>query len=388
MKVFYVDIKKIKGNPYQTRLIIQKEPLQTLISSIRERGLFNPITLLESDDGYIVVHGHRRLEAFKKLRRKTIPAFVKPRSQKDSLITDLIHENLLREDLSVQEKALSIKLLLSQIKNLDDVDSMLSCIHAVHMYKGRGPTEFRRKATKHNDDDMFMCMKLLKTIGMSENNAISYLTLLKLPIEIQKRVVFNITAKDEKSSKYISIRTANLLARVKDSEFQKTLLERALGGTTARHIEGLVNNHIDKVNKGEWKGFVNDKSRVNHKLLNEDCILELAMKCENLSKKINSFKLSRIHPLSETMDQMVFESSAKQLQKELRLLSECLDRIFKNKGWKCVIEKNKVFELQIHQQKEKKTCRGSIPIKMLRDLNIKPGDFIQAKVLGVKNNEN
>ncbi|GAG16393.1 unnamed protein product, partial [marine sediment metagenome] len=68
MKVEEIDVKKITGNPYQTRLFMEVEPLKILAKSIRERGLFNPITLLKkSDKEYIIVHGHRRLEAFKRL---------------------------------------------------------------------------------------------------------------------------------------------------------------------------------------------------------------------------------------------------------------------------------------------------------------------------------
>jgi len=115
-KIEDVSISKIESNPYQTRERIEKEGLLILAKSIREIGLFNPITLLKKNGGYVVINGHRRLSAFKKLRRKTIPAFVKNRYRDRELIIDLIHENLIREDLNPIEKANSIRLLLSTIK--------------------------------------------------------------------------------------------------------------------------------------------------------------------------------------------------------------------------------------------------------------------------------
>ena len=397
MKVEEIEIKKITGNPYQTRIIIEEEPLKILAKSIRERGLFNPITILEKNKKeYIVVHGHRRLEAYKKLKRKTIPAFVKPKSKESSLITDLIHENLVREDLSVQEKALSIKLLFSQIKNIkDDLDQIISCISGGKLYNQRGNRDEKRarKKTKWNDNDMFMAMKLLKTIGMSENNAISYLTILKLPRQIQERVRFNVhNDQGESSSTRISIRMACSLARVDDEKYRDYLLKRALEGASARHIDALVNNYKIKVLKGEWKGFVR---RFNNakiiKDLDESLFLELSDKCNHLARRINSFKATKLSALGETMEKEVFFAAATGLRKEMRNLENQLREILKDKGYVNIekVKFNEIFEMRIRESKGKKNVRGTIPRKMLRriglgDTNLKAGEFVQMKIVGIR----
>ncbi len=388
MKVEDIEIKKIKGNPYQTRIHIEKEPLKLLTKSILQRGLFNPITILEENPGeYLVVHGHRRLEAYKNLKWKTIPAFVKPRSEKDSLITDLIHENLMREDLIVQEKALCLKLLLSQIKNIkNNIEEMIYCINGVHMYKERGMPKHRRVKTKHTDDDVFECMGLLKTVGMSENNAVSYLRVLQLPTHIQGKVAFNVSAKEKRSSRYISIRTAVVIARVKDRDLQEYLFRRALEGVSARYLDVLVNHYIEKSDKGEWEGFTKPNSRISRKLMSNERMIELSEGCQKLATKINSWKLTRLIPLSDTMDQEVFMASALGLKKDLDLLSKAIERRFKDKGWKNIEDKkgNEVFELQIKLQSSRKTCRGTIPVRIIRSLNVKSGDYVQAKIVGVR----
>ena len=402
MQVQEIPINKITGNPYQTRLFIEEEPLKVLAKSIRERGLFNPITILEKNKGeYIVVHGHRRLAACKKLKWKNIPAFVKPRSEENSLITDLIQENLVREDLSVQEKALSIKLLFSQIPNIkDDLEQIISCISGGKLYKQRGGraadgkgSGHRNTKTKWNDDDMFQGMKLLKTIGMSENNAIYYLTILKLPTHIQKLVSFNVhNDQGERSSTRISIRMAYELARVDDSDYRDYLFSRALTGTSARHIQAMVNNYKLKVLKGEWEGFVKNFNNVKIiKGLNQDMFIELSERCNDLSKKLNSWKLTKLSALAETMEKEIFIASATGLRKDIELVDNQLKKRLEDKGYKNVEENkhNEIFEIPVREQMDKNCVRGTIPRKMLRKIGIKDseliaGTFVQIKIVGIK----
>ncbi len=404
MQTKEIEIRKITKNPYQTRLHIEEEPLKILAKSIRERGLFNPITLLkESEDDYIIVHGHRRLAAYKKLRRKTIPAFVKSRDNKKSLIIDLIHENLVREDLTVQEKALSIKILFSQIKSLgDDINKIISCISTGKLYKQRGPRigRGRHKLSekkinfKISDDDMFTGIKFLKEIGMSENNAISYLTILKLPAHIQKKVSFNVhNDQGERSSTRISIRMAYNLARVDDATYRDYLFDRALNGNcSARHIEAIVNNYKLKVLKGEWEGFVRNFNNVKIiKNLDQNLFLKLSDECNSLSRKMNSLKLTKLSALAEIIDKEMFVSAANGLRKDIRLLDNQLKKRVEDKGYVSVdgLNFNEVFEIPVRLQLKKKTVRGTIPCKVLRkigvkDSNLKEGTFIQLKVVGIR----
>jgi len=396
-KVSQVEISKIAGNPYQTRLAIDKASLLVLIKSIRERGLFSPITLLKkSGDKYIVVSGHRRLAACKRLKWKKIAAFVRKRNEKNTLIIDLIHENLVREDLTVQEKALTIKLLFShKIKSLNNVDEIISCITAGKLFIRRHPERESqtRVKTKFSDADMFQGIKLLKTIGMSANNAISYLTVLKLPPKIQRMVSFNVHNDQGERSQRISIRMAYNIARVEDRQFQDYLFERAKQGYSARIVEALVNNYKLKVLKGEWAGFVKKTNNVKViTALDKQLFINLSQECGKLARKLNSWKIIKLSALSETMEKELFIASALDLRKEMRIVDNQLKKRLVEKGYVNVENKsdNEPFELRVKEMADgKKNCRGTIPMRILIRLGLergklKVGSFVQLKVVGVR----
>lgn len=77
-----------------------------LISSIETNGLLNPIIL---NDDKSLIAGERRLDAFRQLKRSTIPArFFSQLNQRQAHLVEL-QENLQREDLTWQELARSIE---------------------------------------------------------------------------------------------------------------------------------------------------------------------------------------------------------------------------------------------------------------------------------------
>jgi len=100
-----VEIEKIKQLE-NIRLRIEEEDVHTLMSSIKQDGLLEPIgvsTTKGTKDEYIVVYGHRRLEACRKLGWKTIPAVIDNSILlKDFVIKNTL-ENLEREQISESE---------------------------------------------------------------------------------------------------------------------------------------------------------------------------------------------------------------------------------------------------------------------------------------------
>ena len=48
----------------------------SLAESIKEHGLLNAITLMESENGYVLIAGFRRFSAFKLLGKETIPSTI------------------------------------------------------------------------------------------------------------------------------------------------------------------------------------------------------------------------------------------------------------------------------------------------------------------------
>ena len=386
MKIEEIEIKKIKDNPYQTREEIKKEPLKILTRSILKRGLINPISLLKEGEEFIVISGHRRLGSFKSLKRKTIPAIVKPRQKNKELMIDLIHENLVREDLSAIEKANSIKLLLTTIKSTrGDIERMKSLINMLKNWKKRGYIpESRRERTKgFEDDDIFRCMDLLKSIGVSENGASNHLSILNLPRHMQNKVMFKADRRDKSASGKMNIEKAYQLSRVQDREFREELFKKAVSGTNTKIIQALVDMHLDKINKGEWNGIKKSNKSISSKTTSGNGILELSNSCNNVSARLNSWKLTKLIQLSGTMTKELFVASMISLKKELRLLDESIDRKLKDKGYVKVKEKVDDFEIVLNLSEKKHNFRFSFPMKIVKKLGLEKNKkiFLKLKVV-------
>src|SRR5829696_1186976 len=103
----------IKPAHVQTRiydsLSQQQESIDELSRSIKKHGLLQPIIVRPINRGFEIVAGHRRFQACKILRWKTIPAMVKDVSDKDAFEIQLV-ENIQRRTLDPIEEAQAFKL--------------------------------------------------------------------------------------------------------------------------------------------------------------------------------------------------------------------------------------------------------------------------------------
>ena len=84
-----------------------------LVESIREHGLLQPIRVRPTSGGlYQIIAGHRRYEAHRRLKAKTIQAVVALESDEQTAVQNLV-ENLQREDLRPIEVAQGVRELVS-----------------------------------------------------------------------------------------------------------------------------------------------------------------------------------------------------------------------------------------------------------------------------------
>src|SRR5918994_1323790 len=86
----------------------QQESIGELSRSIKKHGLLQPIIIRPINRGFEIVAGHRRFQACKILRWKTIPAMVKDVSDKDAFEIQLV-ENIQRKTLDPIEEAQELK---------------------------------------------------------------------------------------------------------------------------------------------------------------------------------------------------------------------------------------------------------------------------------------
>ena len=78
--------------------------LETFAEGIKKHGLINPITLMENDDGYVLIAGFRRLSAFKLLGKDTIPSNIfSPMDAEEQLRLE-IEENETRKNFTKSER--------------------------------------------------------------------------------------------------------------------------------------------------------------------------------------------------------------------------------------------------------------------------------------------
>ncbi len=101
-----VKMKNIIEPPHQLRMEINEEDINELALSIDQHGLINPITIQEDQEGrLIIIAGHRRFLAVKKLGRKTIHTRVLKNTTKTEVTVIAAIENLQRSDMNIIEEA-------------------------------------------------------------------------------------------------------------------------------------------------------------------------------------------------------------------------------------------------------------------------------------------
>ncbi len=99
-----IQLEKIKPSPNPIRKTWDEDKIRELSWSLMEEGQVEPIGVYESGEEYIVVWGHRRVEASRRLGWVEIDAMLVRQDEIDNLIQAGI-ENLSSEDMNADDKA-------------------------------------------------------------------------------------------------------------------------------------------------------------------------------------------------------------------------------------------------------------------------------------------
>ncbi len=101
-----INLSIIKENPYQPRLVIEEDDLLTLVNSIKENDLLQPVIAKKNQDNTItLIAGHRRLEAHRRLGLQTIKVIILKDITDKELASYSLIENTHRKDLTYIEIA-------------------------------------------------------------------------------------------------------------------------------------------------------------------------------------------------------------------------------------------------------------------------------------------
>ncbi|MGB8657311.1 MAG: ParB/RepB/Spo0J family partition protein [Candidatus Zixiibacteriota bacterium] len=186
-------IDRIKSNPYQPRTKMDQEKLEELTSSIREKGIIQPVVVRQVGEEFELVAGERRLTAAKKLGWERISAVIVGKLSKEEMLELSLIENLQREDLNPIDTAKGYKRLLEECAL---------------------PQE-----------------QLARKIGKDRSTVANTLRLLHLPEEVQKSV----------SEGELSEGHARAILPLPDEREQVAMSRRVIKeGLSVRQIEQLV----------------------------------------------------------------------------------------------------------------------------------------------------
>lgn len=194
--IFYIDIEKIKSNPYQPRRTFDQDGLKSLAESIKEHGILQPLLVsrMQKEGGteYQLVAGERRLLAAKMAGLGQVPVIIRDPTEQEKLEVALI-ENIQREDLNPLEKAGAYKRLQDEFK-------------------------FLQKDIAH-------------MVGKSREAVANTMRLLELPLEIKEAI------REQK----ISEGHARAILAVQDVQKQKDVFAQVVrNGLSVRDAESLV----------------------------------------------------------------------------------------------------------------------------------------------------
>lgn len=117
-----VPIEQLHRNPDQPRTHFSEDEIAELSSSIRDKGVLQPLLVRAAPDGngWQIIAGERRWRASQKAGLKSVPVLV--RDLDDAQVLEIaIVENVQREDLNPVEEARAYRTLMDRFSRTQDI---------------------------------------------------------------------------------------------------------------------------------------------------------------------------------------------------------------------------------------------------------------------------
>ncbi len=207
--VIEIELAEIRPNPYQPRQDFGEDALKDLAESIRTTGVFQPIIVRKSVNGYEIIAGERRFRASKLAGKTTVPAIVRDFDEA-AMMEVAVLENLQRENLTPIEEAQAYDMLIKKL-NLTQAE-------------------------------------VSQRLGKSRPYIANYLRLLSLPDEVKKML----------TNGQLSMGQARTLLSLKNKSRLIPMAKRVISeGLTVRQLEKL----IAQANAGVRRPTVQDKPK-------------------------------------------------------------------------------------------------------------------------------
>lgn len=111
-----IEIGRIHSFPNHPFKVLDDDKMETLVESIQENGILNPVIVRPDQTGnYEMVSGHRRLHAAGIVGLKKVPAIVKEMTD-DEAVIKMVDANIQREEILPSERAWSLKMKMDALR--------------------------------------------------------------------------------------------------------------------------------------------------------------------------------------------------------------------------------------------------------------------------------
>ena len=218
----------------QPRTNYDDEKLTELISSIKEKGVLQPILVRPHGAGFEVIAGERRLRAVKALKIEYVPVIVKEATDQEALVLALV-ENIQRQELNAIEEAQAFQRLIKEFNFTQDY--------------------------------------VAQSVGKNRSSISNIVRLLKLPAEIQKSVFDGILSEGH----------ARALLGVENAQEQKKIFEQTIARQlSVRELENLVKYGVKGGQRGKKKPSSIDTHLI---VIEEDLQKSLGTKVRIMAQK-------------------------------------------------------------------------------------------------------
>lgn len=216
-EVVELPLTEIEPNPYQPRMNFDEVSIGELKRSILEKGVIQPIVVRRIEGGYQIVTGERRWRAVREAGLPTIPSIIREVSSTEEMIELALVENTQREDLNPIDEATAYRMLMEECRLTQE--------------------EVARK------------------VGKDRSTIANLLRLLKLPDEVQERILDG----------ELSMGHARALLSLEEQADQVHLCREIIKHNwTVRKVEetvkarqrGIPNKEQENPSKSEWDPLV------------------------------------------------------------------------------------------------------------------------------------
>lgn len=209
-----IDMDSIRFNSEQPRRHFDGQALNELAESIRKRGVLEPVLVRRLGDGFELIAGERRTRAARQAGLDQIPAIILSVDD-DAALEISIMENLQREDLNAVEETEAVLRLL-QLHLGQPRKQVIAILQEIYnQERGRAAS-----GAQFPDETKAELRSLLTRLGRFTPSSfyVNRVPILDFPTELLTAV---------RSGK-LEFTKAQALARVKDADLRRKLLEEAV----------------------------------------------------------------------------------------------------------------------------------------------------------------